>query len=187
VGAHAPKRVLETAAGTGIVARKLRDALPRDATLVVTDLNDGMLACAKEKFAEGEHVEFQAADATSLPFADASFDALVCQFGIIFYPDEEAGVREAARVLRRGGRFHFNVWDSIRHNPVARIANELALRLYQDDTPPFYGVPVRCSQAALRIFASRSSVSRKKFRTCGPMPAASSTEVPAGNKSVRAA
>src|SRR5688500_11332034 len=82
-----PARVLETAAGTGIVTRKLRDALPVDAHLTATDLNPPMLEIARAKFRAGEQVEFQPADATALPFADASFEAVVCQFGLMFFPD----------------------------------------------------------------------------------------------------
>jgi SAM-dependent methyltransferase len=83
-----PTRVLETAAGTGIVTRKLRDALSNDARLTATDLNPPMLEVARAKFRAGEQVEFQPADATALPFADGSFDAVMCQFGIMFFPDK---------------------------------------------------------------------------------------------------
>ena len=76
-----PRRVLETAAGTGIVTRALRDALPATASLTATDLNAPMLDIAATKFRPGEAVEFRAADAMALPFDDASFDAIVCQFG----------------------------------------------------------------------------------------------------------
>ena len=87
VAAGNPARVLETAAGTGLVTRKLRDALPARAHLTATDLNPPMLEVARGKFRTGEQVEFQPADATALPFADASFDAVVCQFGLMFFPD----------------------------------------------------------------------------------------------------
>ena len=88
VAAGNPTRVLETAAGTGIVTRKLRDALSNDARLSATDLNPPMLEVARAKFQAGEQVEFQPADATALPFADGSFDAVMCQFGIMFFPDK---------------------------------------------------------------------------------------------------
>jgi ubiquinone/menaquinone biosynthesis C-methylase UbiE len=81
VVASAPKRVLEIAAGTGIVSRRLRDLLPREAHLMATDLNPPMLEIARGKFHPDETIEFQSADATALPFSDASFDAVVCQFG----------------------------------------------------------------------------------------------------------
>jgi SAM-dependent methyltransferase len=90
-----PARVLETAAGTGIVTRKLRDALPGDTQLTATDLNPPMLDMARAKFRPGEQVGFQPADAVALPFADRSFDAVVCQFGVMFFPDRAKSFSEA--------------------------------------------------------------------------------------------
>ena len=109
-----PGRVLETAAGTGIVTRMLRDALPGSARLVASDLNPPMLAVARRKFGAAEKIEFQQADATALPFDDGAFDTIVCQFGVMFFHDKDKGYREAYRVLGRGGRYHFNVWDFVR-------------------------------------------------------------------------
>jgi SAM-dependent methyltransferase len=88
VAAGNPARVLETAAGTGIVSRKLRDALTADARLTATDFNPPMLEIARAKFRPGEQIGFQPADAVAPPFADASFDAVVCQFGVMFFPDK---------------------------------------------------------------------------------------------------
>src|SRR5262245_19258317 len=106
----APANVLELAAGTGIVSRKLRDTLPASAQLTVTDLNAAMLEIAKAKFRQGENVAFATADAAALAHANASFDLAVCQFGYMFLPDKQAGFREAHRVLKDGGRLLFNVW-----------------------------------------------------------------------------
>jgi ubiquinone/menaquinone biosynthesis C-methylase UbiE len=108
----APMRVLEIAAGTGIVTRRLRDLLPREAHLIATDLNPPLLEVARRKFRPDERVEFQPADATALPFPDTSFDVLVCQFGVMFFPDKDKGHREAHRVLVSRGRYLFSVWDS---------------------------------------------------------------------------
>jgi ubiquinone/menaquinone biosynthesis C-methylase UbiE len=116
----APMRLLEIAAGTGIVTRRLRDLLPREAHLIATDLNPPMLEVARGKFHPNEIVEFQPADATALPFREASFDALVCQFGVMFFPDKDKGHREAYRVLVSGGWYLFSVWDSHRRNPIGR-------------------------------------------------------------------
>jgi len=139
--ASAPQRVLETCAGTGIVTRRLRDLLPAAATLTVTDLNPPMLEVANGKFAAGEAVEFQPADATDLPFPDQSFDAVVCQFGIMFFPDKTKSYREAYRVLKPGGRYLFSVWDAHRFNPFGGLANGLVTELFPADPPQFYNVP----------------------------------------------
>jgi len=96
--------VIELAAGAGIVSRILRDKLPVDAHLLVTDLNPPMLEVAKGKFSEGENVEFGVANAMDLPFDDEVFDLMVCQFGVMFFPDKPASYREAARVRKPGGR-----------------------------------------------------------------------------------
>jgi ubiquinone/menaquinone biosynthesis C-methylase UbiE len=80
-----PRRVLELAAGTGIVTRRLRDLLPTGMHITATDLNPPMLAVARTKFQPGEQVDFRQADATALPFPDNAFDAVVCQFGIMFF------------------------------------------------------------------------------------------------------
>jgi ubiquinone/menaquinone biosynthesis C-methylase UbiE len=139
--ATAPANLLEIAAGTGIVSRRLRDVLPPGARLTVTDLNPPMLEVARVKFAAGEAVEFRPADATSLPFGDAEFDAVVCQFGVMFFPDKGKSYAEAYRVLRPGGRYLFSVWDALRHNPYGRIADELMMQFFPADPPQFYRVP----------------------------------------------
>jgi SAM-dependent methyltransferase len=144
--AHNPKRVLETAAGTGIVTRKLRDALPSDAQLTATDLNAPMLEIARSKFRNGEKVAFQPADALALPFADGSFDLVVCQFGMMFYPDKDKSYREAFRVLVPGGRYLVSVWDSHRHNAFGRITHETVGKFFPTDPPQFYNVPYSCHQ-----------------------------------------
>jgi ubiquinone/menaquinone biosynthesis C-methylase UbiE len=136
-----PHRVLETAAGTGIVTRALRDALPAKANLTATDLNTPMLEIAATKFRTGEAVEFRTADATALPFDDASFDAIVCQFGVMFFPDKDKSYREAFRVLAPGGHYVFSVWDSHRHNPIGRIAHEVIGSFFPADPPQFHSVP----------------------------------------------
>jgi ubiquinone/menaquinone biosynthesis C-methylase UbiE len=136
-----PRRVLETAAGTGIVTRALRDALPAGADLTATDLNGPMLDIAATKFRPGEAAEFRTADATALPFTDASFDAIVCQFGVMFFPDKDKSYHEAFRVLVAGGHYIFSIWDSHRHNPIGRIAHEVIGSFFPADPPQFQSVP----------------------------------------------
>jgi ubiquinone/menaquinone biosynthesis C-methylase UbiE len=139
VAGYAPSRVLETGAGTGIVTRRLRDLLPATTRLIATDLNPPMLDVARKKFHPDEPIEFQQADAMALPFADASFDAVVCQFSAQFFPDKEKSYREAYRVLAPGGRHIFSVWDG-GYNRHARIADEVAAQFFPTDPPQFYRV-----------------------------------------------
>jgi len=138
--AFEPLRVLEIAAGTGIVSRRLRDFLLAEAHLVVTDLNSAMLDVARAKFGPEEGVDFQPANALSLPFRDEGFDALICQFGVMFFPDKEKAYREAYRVLASGGHYVFSVWDSERHNPVATLLKDIIAQFCPEDPPRFAGV-----------------------------------------------
>ena len=137
----APTHVLELAAGTGIVTRVLRDQLPEGTLLTATDLNPPMLDVARGKFGSDERVDFRPADATNLPFLDGAFDTVVCQFGVMFFPDKDRSYREVRRVLAPGGRYLFSVWDSHRHNPFGRIAHEVAGSFFTADPPRFYQVP----------------------------------------------
>lgn len=140
-GASEAGSVLELAAGTGIVSRKLRDALAPATRLVVTDLNSPMLEVARGKFRDDEGVEFNPADAMALPFGDLEFDLIVCQFGVMFFPDKIASYREAARVLRPGGRYIFNTWGSMAANPFSEVAHDATARFFPDNPPGFYRVP----------------------------------------------
>jgi len=140
VAAFKPKRILETAAGTGFVTRRLKDAM-RSAEITATDLNPPMLELAKAKFNSGENLKFQSADAMALPFGNDAFDAVVCQFGVMFYPDKEKSYREVHRVLAPGGRYFFNVWDSAAHNRFASIAHEIVTSIFPNDPPLFYQTP----------------------------------------------
>ena len=90
-------RVLETAAGTGVVTRFLLDRMPQDARLVATDLSEDMLAIGREHVGDDSRLEWRPADAQALPFPDASFDAVVCQFGVMFFPDKALAMREVKR------------------------------------------------------------------------------------------
>jgi SAM-dependent methyltransferase len=94
---------------------------------------------ARKKFRPDEPIEFQHADAMALPFADASFDAVVCQFGVMFFPEKEKSYHEAYRVLAPGGRYVFGVWDGD-YQPVGRIADEVAAQFFPTDPPQFYRV-----------------------------------------------
>ncbi|HSW84867.1 MAG TPA: class I SAM-dependent methyltransferase [Usitatibacter sp.] len=129
-------RVLEIAAGTGVVTRALDKALPDDVAIVATDLNPGML---EEARAQGTRrtVDWRTADAMALPFPDASFDCVVCQFGVMFFPDRVHAYTEARRVLAPGGVFLFNAWDRIEENDIAHVVTESLATLFPADPPRF--------------------------------------------------
>lgn len=129
-------RILETAAGTGIVTRALARTLPSEVEIIATDLNQAMLDHAMTQL-QGPNVRWQQANAQSLPFEDASFDAVACQFGIMFLPDKPAGYREALRLLKPGGRFVFNVWGPIAENPVSEAVSVAVAELFPGDPPRF--------------------------------------------------
>jgi len=134
-------RVLEVACGTGLLSRRLAERLAGRGTLVATDLNEAMIAYGRMQMPAGAPVEWQQADGTRLPFPDRSFDAVVCQFGLMFFPDKAAGMAEAHRVLRPGGRYLFNVWDAMEHTPIARLTHETAGSFFPADPPTFYATP----------------------------------------------
>ncbi len=88
-----------------------------------TDLNAPMLDVARSKFMADENISFATADALALPFGDGEFDLMVCQFGVMFFPDKLAAFREARRVLKSEGTYLFNVWGTLEDNPFAHIAH----------------------------------------------------------------
>ncbi len=137
VAALRPERVLETAAGSGVVTRALAPLLGDNAAFTVTDLNQPMLDRAASRQPEDDRLTWQQADALDLPFEDDSFDVVCCQFGVMFFPDRIAGYRSARRVLREGGHFVFNAWDRIEENDFALCVTETVSRLFPD-TPPLF-------------------------------------------------
>lgn len=137
VAAFSPNAVLEIAAGTGVVTRALAPGLSPDARYVVTDLNQPMLDYAASRQAADSRIEWRQADAMALPFEDAAFDVVCCQFGAMFFPDRVAAYREARRVLRPGGHFIFNVWDRIEDNVFADDVTKALARIFPEDPPRF--------------------------------------------------
>jgi SAM-dependent methyltransferase len=140
VAGRAPIRVLEIAAGTGVVTRRMATTLPAASSIVATDLNPAMLARAKA-VGTARPVQWQPADAMRLPFADASFDAVVCQFGAMFFPDKGHAFAETRRVLAPGGAFLFNVWDRIADNEFADVADRAVAALLDVPTTFMARVP----------------------------------------------
>ena len=134
--AFAPRSILETAAGTGIVTKALHEALP-EALITATDLNEPMLEQASAKL-RASNVTFQFADAQKLPFDAGMFDLAVCQFGIMFFPDKVRANSEVRRVLRDGGHYIMAIWDSIDRNAATRAAGQAVANLFPDAAGAFY-------------------------------------------------
>ncbi|WP_170396211.1 class I SAM-dependent methyltransferase [Ruegeria arenilitoris] len=132
-----PKAVLETAAGSGVVTRALAPLLSDGIRYVVTDLNQPMLDRASTQQPNADQLEWRQADALALPFEASTFDVVCCQFGVMFFPDKVAGYKEALRVLKDGGCFIFNVWDSIEENEFAHSVTKTASRFFPEDPPVF--------------------------------------------------
>jgi SAM-dependent methyltransferase len=133
--ARAPARVLEIAAGTGVVTRAMAKTLG-GASIIATDLNPGMLEQAR-RTGTSRPVEWRQADAAALPFEDRAFDAVVCQFGVMFFPDKAKAFSEARRVLAPGGLFLFNVWDRIEDNEFAEVVTAALETVFPNDPPRF--------------------------------------------------
>jgi ubiquinone/menaquinone biosynthesis C-methylase UbiE len=131
VAAWGPERILETAAGTGIVTRAVQEAVP-EAVIVATDINPAVVEFAAQR-ETSERVAFRQADAQDLPFDDASFDLVLCVFGVMFFPDKVRADVEARRVLRAGGRYVLLTFDRLDLNPIPQAAGEAVASLFADD------------------------------------------------------
>jgi SAM-dependent methyltransferase len=201
-----PRRILEVACGTGVVTRALAAALP-GVQIVATDLNPAMLAQAKAGGIKGK-IEWQEADALALPFPDTSFDAVVCQFGAMFFPDKVKGYAEVKRVLKPGGVFLFNVWDRIEANEFPDVITQALAKHFPKDPPRFlprtpYGYfdratitrdvaaagfkPPQVDTVAMRAFASSPSEPAVGFCQGSPLRAEIEARDPAGLKAATAA
>lgn len=201
-----PRRILEIAAGTGAVTRALSAALPGVA-IVATDLNPAMLDQAKGVGTKGK-VEWQQADGQALPFPDASFDAVVCQFGVMFFPDRAKGYAEARRVLKPGGTYLFNVWDRIEANEFPDVITQGLAKHFPKDPPRFlprtpYGYHDRAviarevaaagfkthevATVALRAYASTPSIPAVAFCQGSPLRAEIEARDPKGLQAATAA
>lgn len=135
--ALSPSAVLETAAGTGVVTRALAPKLSSGASYMVTDLNQPMLDYAASRQTPDSRIRWRQADALALPFEDAAFELVCCQFGAMFFPDRPAAYREARRVLKPNGHFLFNVWDRIEENVFADDVTNALAKMFPNDPPRF--------------------------------------------------
>jgi len=177
----APSAVLETAAGTGVVTRALAPKLSPGASYIVTDLNQPMLDYAASRQAPDSRIEWRRADALALPFENAAFDIVFCQFGAMFFPDRLSAYREAKRVLKPGGHFLFNVWDRIEENVFADDVTNALARMFPDDPPRFLArTPHGYHDTALiRGELDDAGFSRVAIETRAEQSRASSPRIPA--------
>ncbi len=174
-------RVLEIAAGTGVVTRALASALDERVSIVATDLNQPMLDYASSLGIQ-RSVEWRQADALNLPFPDATFDAIVCQFGVMFFPDKARAFSEARRVLRAGGAFIFSVWDRIEENDFADVVTTALVSVFPEDPPRFlartpHGYHQR--EAIERDLAHGGFAAPPQFDTVAARSRAPSFQIPA--------
>lgn len=133
--AFAPRRIVETAAGTGALTEALSTALP-DSEIIATDLNQPMLEVAAARL-RSPKIVFVTADAQRLPFDSGEFDLVVCQFGAMFFPDRVQGHREARRLLKPGGHYLLAIWDRIERNPLSEAAQQALVQCFPKDPPLF--------------------------------------------------
>jgi ubiquinone/menaquinone biosynthesis C-methylase UbiE len=176
-----PHDVLETAAGTGVLTRAIAARLPAQARIVATDLNQPMLDHAAARERTPGRITWRQADALALPFEDQSFDAVACQFGVMFFPDKVLGYRQARRVLKPGGRFFFNVWDGIAENEFADVVTETLATIFPNDPPRFMArTPHGYHDVAkLREELTMAGFAQVSIETCGDISRAPSPRDPA--------
>jgi len=130
------ENLLELACGTGRLTRHLVGRIPANGRLVATDLNQAMIDIAKTKV-QDEKIEWKVVNAQDLPFADAQFDHIICQFGVMFFPDKQKSFEEALRVLRPGGKYILNSWESVEKNPRIDTIWQTVLEVFPNDPPEF--------------------------------------------------
>ena len=179
--ALSPSTVLETAAGTGVVTRAVAPKLPPGASYIVTDLNQPMLDYAASQQAPDGRITWRQANALALPFENAVFDLVCCQFGAMFFPDRSSAYREAMQVLKPGGHFLFNVWDRIEENVFADDVTNALARIFPDDPPRFLArTPYGYHDTALiRSELEKAGFSRVMIETRAEQSRASSPRLPA--------
>jgi ubiquinone/menaquinone biosynthesis C-methylase UbiE len=181
LGSRSLSGILELAAGTGAVTRRLASVLAADVSIVASDLNQAMLDHAST-VGTARPVEWRQADAMQLPFDDASFDAVVCQFGAMFFPDKPKAFAEARRVLKPGGVFVLNVWDRIENNEIADVVTEALARVFPDDPSRFMArTPHGCHdrQSIERDLASGGFRESPLFETVAARSRAASARIAA--------
>lgn len=133
IARHRPSVVLELAAGTGVLTRAVAAALP-GVQITATDLNVAMVDVGSVNVPTAT---WQQADAMELPFDDASFDLVACQFGVMFLPDRPAAYTGIGRVLKPGGQFLFNTWGPLASHEIETAVIAALAEVFPEDPPTF--------------------------------------------------
>lgn len=164
-------RVVDIGCGTGVLTLEAAHAVAPGGAVVGIDLNPGMLAVARSKASE---IEWREAPAEALPFDAEGFDAVVSQFGLMFFQDREAAIREMLRVLRPGGRLVVAVWDSLENTPGYAAITSLLARLFGDAVADLLRTPYALgdTEALQSLFAAAGvqeiAVARFAGEACFP-------------------
>jgi SAM-dependent methyltransferase len=157
------QRVLDVACGTGVLSRAAAERVGANGSVVGVDVNEGMLAVAARK---APQIEWRQDKAESLPFDDNSFDAVVSQFGLMYFEDRHAALREMMRVLRSGGRLAVAVWDVLEHSPGYAALTDLLQRLFGEEAANGLRAPfVLGDKAKLQILVSEAGIPQAMITT----------------------
>ncbi|MDQ3623012.1 MAG: class I SAM-dependent methyltransferase [Verrucomicrobiota bacterium] len=145
-GIQSGHRVLDVACGTGVVACVAAARVGSQGSVAGIDINEGMLAVASGK---APHIDWRRGPAEALPFTNDRFDAVVCQFGLMFFEDPRAALQEMWRVLRPTGRLAVAVWDSVESSPGYAALTRLVLRLFGSQAADALRAPFKMGDARL--------------------------------------
>jgi SAM-dependent methyltransferase len=150
------QKVLDVACGTGVLAREAASRVRPGGTVTGLDRNDGMLAVARRKAPE---IEWRQGQAEALPFPDGRFDAVVSQFGLMFFEDRVLALAEMWRVLGPGGHLAVAVWDALERTPGYAAMTALLQRLFGEQTALALRAPYALSDpAALASLAAQAGI-----------------------------
>jgi ubiquinone/menaquinone biosynthesis C-methylase UbiE len=144
------QRVLDVACGTGVLARAAAERAGPEGKVVGIDPNEDMLTVARRR---SPGIEWRSGRAESLPFPDASFEAVVSQFGYMFFEDKRAALEEMMRVLRPGGRLAVAVCDALDHSPGYAVFTELLHRLFGEAVAEAFRAPFACGDRSQLLAA----------------------------------
>jgi ubiquinone/menaquinone biosynthesis C-methylase UbiE len=152
VDAAKAKSVLELACGTGILSRTLRRKLGTQTRLIATDISEAMISYSRSR-PNANDIEWKVMDAAKPDFPPASFDYVVSQFGVMLLPDKFAAFQQIRMLLVPGGKFIFNVWDSIEHNDLCNVASQVIKEQIPECTPDFLERPFAFhNREVIRVF-----------------------------------